>query len=107
VIAINPRHRNFYQKVLGFVPLGERPSCPTVQDHPAEAHVLDLELMRDGAPKMYSEVFSEELPASVLTAGCSSAATSWSPDGAGDRQPAGTEPVGIRSLRGKARVLAR
>jgi hypothetical protein len=69
VIAINPGHRNFYQKVLGFAPLGERRSYPTVQDHLAEAYLLDLELMRDGAPKMYDEVFSEELPESVLTAG--------------------------------------
>jgi hypothetical protein len=69
VIAINPRHRNFYQKVLGFTPMGGRRAYPTVQDHPAEAYLLDLERMRDTSPEIYDEVFSEELPESVLTAG--------------------------------------
>jgi hypothetical protein len=68
VIAINPRHRNFYRKVLGFAPLGGCRSYPTVQDHPAEAYLLDLELMREGAPKLFNEVFGKALPESVLTA---------------------------------------
>jgi hypothetical protein len=74
VITINPRHRNFYQKVLGFAPLGGCRSYPTVQDHPAEAYLLDLDLMRDGAPKLYDEIFAETLPDSVLEAGDWSAA---------------------------------
>jgi hypothetical protein len=69
VITVNPRHRGFYQKVLGFASLGERRSYPKVQDHPAEAYLLDLELMATNAPQMYQEVFGDELPESVLTAG--------------------------------------
>ena len=40
VIAINPRHRNFYLKVLGFVPLGPPRShpSPSVQGHPPPRH---------------------------------------------------------------------
>jgi N-acyl amino acid synthase FeeM len=66
VIAINPRHRSFYQKVMGFVPLGPCRSYPSVQDHPAEAYWLDLERMRTQAPKMHLEAFGERLPDGAL-----------------------------------------
>jgi hypothetical protein len=67
VITVNPRHRNFYRKVLGFVPLGPCRAYPTVQDHPAEAYYLDLNIMRASVPRMYQEIFGEPLPASVLS----------------------------------------
>ena len=69
VITINPRHRNFYQKVLGFESLGPQRSYPTVQDHPAEAYLLDIESMKQNTPPMYQEVFGESLAESILTAG--------------------------------------
>jgi hypothetical protein len=69
IITVNPRHRGFYQKVLGFTPLGTPRSYPTVQNHPAEAYLLTVEAMAANAPEMYQEVFGEPLPASVLTAG--------------------------------------
>jgi hypothetical protein len=69
VITVNPRHRAFYQKVLGFVPLGPQRSYPAVQDHLAEAYLLDMRLMEENAPAMFQEVFGEELPEPVLTAG--------------------------------------
>ena len=62
VITVNPRHRNYYRKVLGFVPLGPRRSYPAVRDHPAEAFLLDVGLMRANAPAMHREVFGEPLP---------------------------------------------
>jgi hypothetical protein len=68
VITVNPRHRNFYNKVLGFVPLGPCRSYPCVQDAPAEAYRLDLDLMRANAPKMYDTMFGEALPPAVLAA---------------------------------------
>jgi hypothetical protein len=68
VIVVNPRHSGFYREVLGFAPLGERRSYPTVQDHPAEAFVLDIGRMRTDAPQVYREVFGEALPESLLTA---------------------------------------
>ena len=52
VIAVNPRHRGFYQKVLGFVPLGPRRAYPSVQGHPAEAYVSGVDLLRTHAPEM-------------------------------------------------------
>lgn len=73
VIAVNPRHRGFYQKVLGFVPLGQRRAYPSVQGHPAEAYVSGVDLLRTHAPEMNREVFGEPLPDSVLKA------PRWSP----------------------------
>ncbi|MBV8557979.1 MAG: hypothetical protein JO116_20635 [Planctomycetaceae bacterium] len=66
VITVNPRHRSFYQKVMGFAPLGPCRSYPSVQDHPAEAYWLDLERMRAQAPEMHREVFGERLPDRAL-----------------------------------------
>jgi hypothetical protein len=74
VITVNPRHASFYQKVLGFTSLGPQRSYPTVQNAPAEAYLLDLDLMRANAPQMFKEVFEDDLPESVLTAG------QWSAD---------------------------
>jgi hypothetical protein len=66
VITVNPRHRNFYTKKLGYVPLGPCRSYPCVQDAPAEAFMLDLDLMQANAPKMYRELFDSPLPDAVL-----------------------------------------
>jgi N-acyl amino acid synthase FeeM len=74
VITVNPRHRNFYLKVLGFAPLGPRRPYPCVKDNPAEAYLLDLNLMKANAPEMYQTVFGEQLPDSIL------APSTWSPD---------------------------
>jgi hypothetical protein len=68
LITVNPRHRNFYCKAMGFVPLGPCRPCPSVQDHPAEAYMLDDGLMRANAPKMRQQIFGEPLPAPVLKA---------------------------------------
>jgi len=68
VITVNPRHRNFYSKVLGFAPLGPCRSYPCVQDAPAEAYLLDLPLMKANAPKMYDTMFGEPLGPQVLAA---------------------------------------
>lgn len=66
VIAVHPKHRGFYEKVLGFVPLGPRRAYPSVQNYPAEAFVSGVDLLRKHAPGMYDEVFGESLPDSVL-----------------------------------------
>jgi hypothetical protein len=65
-ITVNPRHRSFYTKVMGFVPLGPCRSCPSVQDAPAEAYMLDDGLMNANAPKMWQQILGEELPEAVL-----------------------------------------
>jgi hypothetical protein len=74
VIAVHPRHRCFYHKAYGFVPLGPCRAYPDVHDHPAEAYVLDIESMKTRVPKVHSEVFGEPLPSDVL------ATQGWSPD---------------------------
>jgi hypothetical protein len=68
VITVNPRHRSFYQKVMGFEQIGETRAYPSVQDHPAEAFMIDMPLLQANAPAMYQQVFGESLPADALTA---------------------------------------
>jgi hypothetical protein len=68
VISVNPRHRNFYSKKMGYVPLGTCRPYPMVQNAPAEAFFLDEELLKRNAPKMYEELFGEPLPPSALQA---------------------------------------
>jgi hypothetical protein len=69
IITVNPRHSNFYQKVLGFVPMGPQRCYPTVQNHPAEAYLVTSKIMAQSAPRMHEEVFGDELPQPVLAAG--------------------------------------
>lgn len=67
VIAVNPRHRNFYTKVLGYQRLGPCKALALVGNAPAEAYGLDQQLMRTHAPDGYNLMFGERLPAEVLT----------------------------------------
>ncbi len=66
VIAVNPRHRNFYCKVLGYQPLGPCKAYAAVSDAPAEAYWVNREVMRSNAPKMYTDIFEHPLPAGAL-----------------------------------------
>jgi hypothetical protein len=66
VIAVNPRHRKFYTKIIGFVPLGPLRTYAAVQDHPAEAFLLDNRLQHDNAPDTYQFMFGEPLPREAL-----------------------------------------
>jgi hypothetical protein len=68
VISINPRHRSFYRKVMGFVPLGPWRAYPQVQNHPAEAYLLDMPLLKANVPEMYQQIFGEWLSRETLTA---------------------------------------
>ncbi len=68
VIAVNPRHRKFYTKIMGFVPLGPLRSYAAVQDAPAEAFLLDNQLLKENAPDTYEQMFGEPLPREALIA---------------------------------------
>jgi hypothetical protein len=68
VITVNPRHRSFYHKAVGFMPFGPRRACPAVCNHPAEALLLSLALLRDNAPEMYRQLCGECLPPDALAA---------------------------------------
>jgi hypothetical protein len=73
VIAVNPSHRRFYEKMLGFVPLGPCRPYPSVHGYPAEAYVSGVDLLSSRAPEMSREILGEALPGSVLRA------PRWSP----------------------------
>jgi hypothetical protein len=68
VISVNPRHSAFYRKMMGFVPLGPWRAYPAVQNHPAEAYLLNVDLLRENAPRMYETILGEWLPADALWA---------------------------------------
>ena len=68
VIAVNPRHRKFYTKTMGFVPLGPLRSYAAVRNAPAEAFLLDNQLLKENAPDTYEQMFGEPLPQEALTA---------------------------------------
>lgn len=68
VIVVNPRHRQFYTKMLGFVRMGSLRTYAAVQDHPAEAFWVDYDLLHANAPKMYEEIFGTALPRESLCA---------------------------------------
>jgi hypothetical protein len=68
VITVNPRHRDFYTKGMGFVPLGPPRAYSSVQNHPAEGYWVDAELMRQTAARMHDEIFGEWLPGEALAA---------------------------------------
>ncbi|HTU92355.1 MAG TPA: hypothetical protein VMF69_19895 [Gemmataceae bacterium] len=61
-MTVNPRHRKFYTKILGFLPLGPCRTYAAVQGHPAEAFWVDPKVMKANAPKMYETLFGSPLP---------------------------------------------
>jgi hypothetical protein len=67
VIAVNPRHRAFYCKVMGGVSLGPRRAYKAVGGHPAEAYWVDPRVMAERVPKMHAHIFAEALPLEILT----------------------------------------
>jgi hypothetical protein len=66
VITVNPRHRSFYLKVLGFEALGPCRSYPFVQGHDAEAFFLDVHGLKAKAPEMHEFIFGAPLPDAFL-----------------------------------------
>lgn len=68
VIAVNPRHRSFYTRVMGFVRLGPCRTYAAVQDHPAEAFWITERLMRDNTPNMHETIFGQPVPREALFA---------------------------------------
>jgi hypothetical protein len=65
---VNPRHSGYYRKVLGFAALGGRKQYQAVRDHPAEAHLLDVEAMKSNAPKMHEAILGTWLSKEALSA---------------------------------------
>jgi hypothetical protein len=67
-MAVNPRHKKFYTKKLGFLTLGPCRAYEAVQGHPAEAFWVDPDTMRENAPDMHEELFGCPLPLEALHA---------------------------------------
>jgi hypothetical protein len=68
VITVNPRHRDFYVKAMGFLPLGPPKTYSSVQNHPAEGYWSDVKQLRELSPKMAEEIFREGVPGEALVA---------------------------------------
>jgi len=68
VITVVPRHKNFYAKVLGFLPLGPLRSYAFAQDTPTEALWVSNALCQERTPRTYQEMFGDPVPRSALIA---------------------------------------
>lgn len=68
VIAVNPRHRSYYCNRLGYTRLGSCRSYPLVRGAPAEALLLDADVMKANAPTEYRRMFAQRLPDEALWA---------------------------------------
>jgi hypothetical protein len=66
VITVNPRHRAYYCKTYGYMPLGPRRAYSAVRGHPAEALWVDERLMQASAPKMHEAIYKRPLPRELL-----------------------------------------
>lgn len=66
VIAVNPRHRSYYCKMIGYIPLGPQRAYQAVRGHPAEALWVDKRLMQASAPKMHEAIYERPLPREYL-----------------------------------------
>lgn len=66
VITVNPRHRAFYCKSLGYTSLGPCRTYEAVGGHPAEAYWVDVPRIRTAAPKANESLFSEPLAPEIL-----------------------------------------
>jgi hypothetical protein len=68
LISVHPRHRPFYERLMGFVPFGARKACPRVQNNPAEALLLDAALRRKELSRRDQLLLGERPPAQALLA---------------------------------------
>jgi hypothetical protein len=66
LISVNPRHRAFYRKMMGFLPLGPSRSHPSVLGHPAEAYMVSTSLLKVNAPDMHARMLGEAVPREAL-----------------------------------------
>lgn len=72
VIAVNPRHENYYERSLLFEPLGGIRTYPSVEHHPAVAKRLDLGTVREKAGErreLQKQFFMNRTPFNVLKSG--------------------------------------
>ncbi len=68
LVTVHPRHRPFYQRVIGFVPFGERRACPRVENNPAEPLLLDCDQLRGAVSPRFKILLGDDPPAEALRA---------------------------------------
>ncbi len=66
VAAVHPKHARFYERYLGFLPIGGLKSCPHVQNNPAVALSLDFSRVNSEPPSCYQDFFGTPVPADEL-----------------------------------------
>lgn len=66
LMATNPRHQMYYQRLMGFRRIGGVKSYPSVSNHPAVACLLDFDEADANNPPLYDAVFGTPLPAEDL-----------------------------------------
>ncbi|MHB1037779.1 MAG: N-acyl amino acid synthase FeeM domain-containing protein [Pirellulales bacterium] len=59
LVAVHPRHARFYQRYMGFEPIGGEKAYPMVRNHPAVALCLDFAHIDWNPPDCYQEFFGE------------------------------------------------
>lgn len=72
VLAAHPRHAKFYERILGFQPLGGLTRCPYAQGNPAVALVMDFDRLRGTA--IHQRLFGEPIDPKQLQP------TQWAPE---------------------------
>jgi hypothetical protein len=60
--AVHPRHVRFYQRSLGFQPLGKVKPHPAVRHRPSVALLLDLRRLEQERHPSYVSYFRESIP---------------------------------------------
>jgi hypothetical protein len=66
LIAVHPHHRRFYERFLGFEPIGDTKNYDAVCDHPAVPLELDLLRLPIHHPRAYRTLFENSFPDAIL-----------------------------------------
>lgn len=61
VIAVHPKHARLYRRLMGFVPIGEEKTYPSVRDNPAVLLDWDLTQMRKQCPDCHKMFLSDPI----------------------------------------------
>ena len=66
LIAVHPKHAQFYERFMGFEQIGPERSYPNVQNAPAVAYSLDFKKIDAERPPCYDRFFSTAIPEAEL-----------------------------------------
>jgi len=66
LIAVHPKHAQFYKRLMGFEQIGPKRSYPNVQNAPAVAYSLDFKKIDAERPPCYDRFFSTAIPEAEL-----------------------------------------